>query len=612
MLPPHESREVKGAHYTRVRPTVSAPQPKLVAYSASVAESLGLTSEMCESALFLRVFSGSPPDDLDTWATVYGASFFGRFGGQRGDGRAISIGQVRGKEIQLKGAGVTPYSRRSDGRAVLRSSVREFLGQESMAALGIPTTRSLCLLTTGETVRRYWYTEAGEQSVRREPGAVGTRVATSFLRFGQMELFAQRQELDLLEELAAHALEREFAHLKPGGPPDGSPEEPPDAPETPALTCRTLLGMFDEVCARQALLLAGWLRVGYCQGNMNSDNAALGGVTLDYGPFAFMEKYSTFYNPWVGGGKEYSFAMQPTAASKNLAGLANAFAALALRLRGAEQRRGGASMPSEADIVKALQASISGRFGDAFRATHADNCRAKLGLATWDEEAAELMDELLRLMDSRAGHRAPPAAATSEGDGPGWRMPWASRDPIDPPSAPLAEHPHEQPSRPAGGVDFSLLFRTLGRPDLPALAAADEADLAFAAALAEDSEGARLPASLRALLLPAALDSVEGWPSAHVREWTAWSRRYWRRVRSEDRGDARLQEMAAANPKYILRNWMAAGAYEAAERGDFATVRELHEVLGAPYAEQSEDVAARWAQVTPQWARERAGLSFMT
>ena len=159
-LSPLTSRRVKGAHYTRVRPTVTAPAPALVAYSAAVAESLGLSPAACESEEFLRFFSGSeeflrffsgaPPAELACWATVYGASFAGRYGGQRGDGRAISVCQVRGKEVQLKGAGRTPYSRRSDGRAVLRSSVREFLGQEAMAALGVPTTRSLCLVTTGE------------------------------------------------------------------------------------------------------------------------------------------------------------------------------------------------------------------------------------------------------------------------------------------------------------------------------------------------------------------------------------------------------------------------------------------------------------------------------
>ena len=245
---PYESREVKGAHYTRLRPTVGAPAKALVVYSAAVASLLGLDPAVCEDEEFLRFFSGAPPEQVECWATVYGASFTGRYGGQRGDGRAISVGQVCGKEIQLKGAGITPFSRRSDGRAVLRSSVREFLAQENMAALRVPTTRSLCLIATGEGVRRYWYDDDGREVLNVEPGAVGTRVATSFVRFGQLEIFAQRGEIDLLRELTTHALEREYPHLCEGA-----------AGSDPST--KVLLSMFDEICRRQAHLVAEWMRV---------------------------------------------------------------------------------------------------------------------------------------------------------------------------------------------------------------------------------------------------------------------------------------------------------------------------------------------------------------
>ena len=156
-VPWWESREVTGAHYTKVRPSVTCTDPRLVIYSTATAAQLGLTAEDCESDEFVRMFSGELDDNVTCWATVYGASFTGRYGGQRGDGRAIAIGQVGGQhEVQLKGAGVTPYSRRFDGRAVLRSCVREFLASEAMAALGVPTTRALCVTTTGEKVRRQW------------------------------------------------------------------------------------------------------------------------------------------------------------------------------------------------------------------------------------------------------------------------------------------------------------------------------------------------------------------------------------------------------------------------------------------------------------------------
>lgn len=192
---PHQSRQVLGAHYTRVRPTVSAPLPKLVVHSTEVAASLGLSDADCKSEEFLTFFAGSVPDEVETWATAYGASFTGRYGGQRGDGRAISVGQLAGQELQLKGAGVTPYSRQFDGRAVLRSSVREFLVCEAMAALRVPTTRALCVISTGESVPRAWYDDEGRERMTREPGAVGARVSSSFIRFGQFELFYHNEDV---------------------------------------------------------------------------------------------------------------------------------------------------------------------------------------------------------------------------------------------------------------------------------------------------------------------------------------------------------------------------------------------------------------------------------
>jgi uncharacterized protein YdiU (UPF0061 family) len=597
-LNPYESREVFRAHYTKLRPTVKAPRAELVAFSTEVAESLGLSAAECETEAFLEFFSGSPPEAVDCWATVYGASFTGRYGGQRGDGRAISVGQVNGKEMQLKGGGITPYSRRSDGRAVLRSSVREFLAQEHMAALGIPTTRSLCLVATGEEVRRYWYTEEGSQSVMREPGAVGTRVATSFIRFGQMEIFSQRGDLKLLEELAEHALQREFPHL---------------CGDAGQLSPHLLLRMFDEICRRQAMLVAEWARVGYCQGNMNSDNAAVGGVTLDYGPFAFMEKFELYYNPWTGGGYEYSFGMQPSAANTNLAGLGNAFARLAVHLNKAAATRttdteadagdgkAGAAAPETAaaaalsneEIVASLQRSVDSSFGNTFRERHGEACRAKLGLETWDESAQALWDELLLLMATKSGQRTgTPDASTVMEEAPpqllGWRVPWAKAP------ATQQQEKEEEEAPTSGGVDFTLLFRSLSNVD--------------ASAHADDATEALL-----SLLRPAALEVPESWPQSHLDGWAAWSERYWARVAAEGRAsDERRAEMLATNPKYVMRNWMAKSAYEAAANGDFTIVRELQQVLCRPYDEQSDEVENRWAQVTPRWARDKMGLTFMT
>lgn len=523
---PYQSREVLGAHYTRLRPNVKTPTPVLVAHSEEVAAMCGMSKADVASEAFLKMFSGSPPAAHECWATAYGASFAGSYGGQRGDGRAISLGQTNELELQLKGGGTTPFSRQFDGRAVLRSCVREFLASEAMAALRVPTTRCLCVVATGDGVVRQWYGEDGRERVLNEPGAVGTRVARSYLRFGQLELFTQRGELPLLQELAEHALTREFGHLL---------LQHPDEPRTLAYA-----RMFKEVCERQALLMAEWLRVGYCQGNMNSDNSALGGVTLDYGPFAFMERFVPMYNPWVGGGPQYAFGRQPQAAAVNLAGLAPSFIEL-VQLAGTKE---GLSKAERDAAVDEIRDAVQMGYVDSFHAKHDDNCRAKLGLSAWDDEAQQLWDTLFTLMASRCG---------------------------------------------GGGVDFTIFFRSLGDAE-PA-----EAEL------------------VRGALAQAALQPTAQWPADHVAEWTAWAERYTARLAKEARPAAeRRAEMNLANPKYILRNWMAAEAYEAAERGDFGPVREVHKLLCNPYEEQAGSVDERWAQPTPQWARERPGVAFMS
>jgi len=391
-----------------------------------------------------------------------------------------------------------------------------------MAALNVPTTRSLCVVTTGEEVVRQWYDERGAQRIQAEPGAVGTRVATSFLRFGQMELFYQRRELDLLRELAEHALKREFPHLQD------------------AMLSRNLVRMFDEICRRQATLIAEWLRVGYCQGNMNSDNSALSGITLDYGPFAFMEKFQPHYNPWVGGGVPYSFARQPQAAAANLAGLSSAFAEL-LDVVGKEEGQSTAEINSNINDVRN---SVSSTFVDCFHAAHDCNCRAKLGLVEWDSEAEELWNDLLRLMSTRSG---------------------------------------------ANGVDFTNLFRALSVP---------------LSSLAD---------SISITLKPAAFQDIAHWPQEHKEEWEAWMKRYRSKLELEERpSDERLAEMESTNPRYILRNWMAVEAYEAAASGNYDVLREIHNLLSNPYNDQGSEADERWGGLTPQWARDRPGVAFMS
>jgi len=326
----HDPRQVFSGHYVPVRPTPIA-DPEYVAHSPALFAELGLSDDLAQRADFTRFFSGDlsaapPPLRRYGWATGYALSIYGReyvqqcpfgTGNGYGDGRAISVleGEFRGRrwEMQLKGAGRTPYCRGGDGRAVLRSSVREFLAQEHMHALGVPTSRSLSLyVSKSETVRRPWYSERSSSidpdRLVLEPVAISTRVAPSFLRVGQLELFARRarkQEhptaMQELELILRHVLDREYR---------------PEIPSELELGAQ-LVQLARAFRERLVSLVADWIRVGYCQGNFNSDNCALGGFTLDYGPFGFMERFDPEYQPWTGGGWHFSFFNQPEAAQRN-------------------------------------------------------------------------------------------------------------------------------------------------------------------------------------------------------------------------------------------------------------------------------------------------------
>ena len=326
----HEPREVFSGHYVPVKPS-PLPEPVYVAHSPTLFAELGFSNELARSPDFMRFFSGDfrvAPEPMRQlgWATGYALSIYGReyasncpfgTGNGYGDGRAISglEGNFNGQrwEMQLKGAGPTPYGRGGDGRAVLRSSVREFLAQEHMHALGVPTSRSLCLYMSGsEMVRRPWYSEnsraADPDRWVLDPAAISTRVAPSFLRVGQLELFARRarkgehpRAMEELELLLRHVLDREYR-----------PEISAELEFAEQLV--QLARAFRE---RLSSLVANWIRVGYCQGNFNSDNCALGGFTLDYGPFGFMELFDPEYQPWTGGGRHFAFLNQPDAALRN-------------------------------------------------------------------------------------------------------------------------------------------------------------------------------------------------------------------------------------------------------------------------------------------------------
>lgn len=297
------ARAVHKACYSTILPT-PVPTPQLVAYAPEVADLLGLRGELVESARFVDLLAGNAVfPGMAPFAACYGGHQFGAWAGQLGDGRAITLGELLNGsgerfELQLKGAGRTPYSRAGDGRAVLRSSLREFLASEAMHHLGVPTTRALALVTTGDRVVRDLLYDGNP---REEPGAIVCRVSSSFLRFGSFELFSSRDDIETLRLLTDYTIRALF-------------------PQLGALSqAERYVAFFHEVCRRTALMLAHWMRVGFVHGVMNTDNMSVLGLTIDYGPFGFLDHYSPDFTPNTSDvGGRYRYGAQPRVGKWNL------------------------------------------------------------------------------------------------------------------------------------------------------------------------------------------------------------------------------------------------------------------------------------------------------
>jgi uncharacterized protein YdiU (UPF0061 family) len=388
----HYPRQVFSGHFVPVKPT-PIENPKYIIHSKRFFSELGFLDSLATSEPFMKMFSADISMLLEPmhrlgWATGYALSIYGteyyeqcpfHTGNGYGDGRAISILEavIKGKrwEMQLKGAGRTPYCRGADGRAVLRSSVREFLAQEHMYALGIPTSRSLTLYTSmTETVKRPWFTSGSHsrdpEVMIDEAVAITTRVAPSFLRVGQLELFGRRARKDEhpdamqeLEKIVLHVIDREYNEV---------------IDQSLPLKEKVLL-LAKEFQKRLTSLVANWIRVGYCQGNFNSDNCAVGGFTLDYGPFGFIDMFDPKYQPWTGGGVHFSFFNQPKAAEHNFE-----MFCLALKpLLGSDQSAQDALEKIKNGFFKVMQTDMAKMWA------------SKLGLRTFN---AKLFNELIALM----------------------------------------------------------------------------------------------------------------------------------------------------------------------------------------------------------------------
>ena len=358
-----KSRQTPGLCWSAINPT-PVKNPSLLASSAEVLDLLDLTEADAQSAAFLDAFSGNRLlPGMYAYASCYGGHQFGNWAGQLGDGRAIALGEVITRngeswELQLKGAGMTPYSRNADGRAVLRSSLREFLCSEAMHHLGIPTTRALSLIATGESVMRDMLYD-GNPAL--EPGAIVCRVAPSFIRFGNFEILAARGEHELLQQLIAFTIRRDFPGI------DLQAED-------------FLASWFNLICERTAVLVVEWLRVGFVHGVMNTDNMSILGLTIDYGPYGWVDNFDPGWTPnttdkdW----RRYTLSQQPVVARWNLARLADALA-------------------TTATIRAGLDDGLA-HFDATFQSRLSIMLAAKFGLLEWQDEDAELVEDIFELM----------------------------------------------------------------------------------------------------------------------------------------------------------------------------------------------------------------------
>jgi uncharacterized protein YdiU (UPF0061 family) len=345
--------------FARVLPTPVA-SPRLVKLNRPLAKHLGLDPDRLASPEGIEILAGRlVPDGADPIAMAYAGHQFGHFVPQLGDGRAILLGEVIDadgirRDIQLKGSGPTPFSRRGDGRAALGPVLREYIVSEAMATLGIPTTRSLAAVVTGESVMR-------ETPL---PGAVLTRVASSHIRVGTFQYFAARGDTEGVRQLADHVIGRHYPHL--------------------ANADRPYHGLLEAVIARQAQLVASWLLVGFIHGVMNTDNSSISGETIDYGPCAFMDHYdpATVFSSIDEQGR-YAYANQPRIALWNLTRLAECL----LPLFSDQQDK----------AIEEAQSAL-GDFADLFGAAYQAGLRAKLGLFTTHDDDRVLAQDLLNAM----------------------------------------------------------------------------------------------------------------------------------------------------------------------------------------------------------------------
>jgi uncharacterized protein YdiU (UPF0061 family) len=499
LIETNETRQVVNACFSYVNPRIPS-NPKLIHASKETAELLEISKVDTESDLFLNYFSGKEliPDSRP-YSMNYAGHQFGNWAGQLGDGRAILLAEIKSNNqvyaLQLKGAGSTPYSRRADGLAVLRSSIREHLCSEAMFHLGVPTTRSLSLILTGDEVLRDVMYDGNPEY---EKGAIVCRVAPSFIRFGNFELFAAQNDLKTLQQLTDYTIKQHF-------------------PEVTSIGTTKYLDFFKVVADKTCEMIVHWQRVGFVHGVMNTDNMSILGLTIDYGPYGWLEDYNFNWTPNTTDNehRRYRFENQPSIAQWNLYHLANALYPLIKEAK-----------PLEKILVD---------FKKNYNSKYTKMMRAKLGLQQEYKEDERLIASLEKVLQ------------VSE-------------------------------------TDMTIFFRELSRVKK------------------NDSAGSALATIHEAFYKP------EEIKKELLKSWGRWFEKYLKRLHLETSSDAdRKTKMDLTNPKYVLRNYMAQLAIEAANNDDYSLLYELHELLKNPYSEQPEH--EKWFAKRPDWARDKIGCS---
>ena len=498
----NEIRQVAKAVFSYVNPTPPSA-PKLLHASEEVAELVGITADEVHSEDFLNVFSGKEIlPDTRPYAMCYAGHQFGNWAGQLGDGRAINLTEVENKgqffTLQLKGAGKTPYSRTADGLAVLRSSVREYLCAEAMYYLGVPTTRSLSLMLSGDQVLRDILYNG---NAAYEKGAIVCRVAPSFIRFGSFEMLTARNELQNLKQFVAYNIKHYFPEIK------GEPKE-------------QYLQFFQTVADKTREMILHWQRVGFVHGVMNTDNMSIHGITIDYGPYGWLENYDPDWTPNTtdSQNRRYRFGNQPQVAQWNLFQLANALYPLV----------------NEAEPLEKILESFINNFNTDYK----NMFLSKLGIFTSSESDPQLITALETVLT-------------------------------------LSE------------TDMTIFFRNLSK-----VLKSDTAEQA----IEKIQDSFYTPTEITGDILES---------------WQKWFSVYIERLQTEQLSDTeRSKKMNLINPKYVLRNYMAQLAIDAADQEDYSLIDELFQLLKKPYDEQPE--SEKWFAKRPDWARTKVGCSMLS